>query len=216
MKHPNREEWVPYIFGEAMPDVRHRLSAHLESCPECQAQIAGWQRTLKRLDSWKLSGPSALPVATPKPWMRWAVAALFLLGIGFGFGIFVAAPDADSMRAKVELSVKTALAAEWQSALEQAHVQSSNALASAEARMANASQAEMRRLARGLMETLNSARQEDRQLTQALFEDLQRQQQAELISMRTDLETVASFTDEEIRQAQLKLIQIAAGNSSTP
>jgi hypothetical protein len=100
--------------------------------------------------------------------------------------------------------------------LEHIQFQSSNAIVSAELRLAKASEAEMGRLTRGLMEALNNAREQDRQTTQALFETLQQQHETELISIRTDLETLASLTDQEIRSAQMKLIQIAAGNSSTP
>jgi anti-sigma factor RsiW len=216
MKHPSHEEWVPYVFGEATPDARKRLSAHLDACPECQAEIAGWQRSLKKLDGWKLPRPSRSQVETAQPLLRWAMAALIVLGVGFGLGRFFTPSDTESSRASLEASVRTSLSAELQSALDQVRMQSTHAIAAAEARLATASETEVRRLARGLMEAMNSARQEDRRTTQAMLETLQRQQEAELISIRTDLETVASLTDEEIRQAQMKLIQIAAGNSSTP
>jgi hypothetical protein len=215
MKCPNREEWVPYVFGEATPDARKRLSAHLEVCTECAAEMAGWQRSLQRLDGWKLPEHRA-PVEMARPVLRWAVAALVVLSVGFGLGRLLAPADVESLRAGIETSVKTSVAAELQSALERVQVQSSNAIASAELRLAKASETELSRLARGLMEAMSSGRQEDRQTTQAFFETLQQQHEAELISIRTDLETVASLTDEQIRQAQLKLIQIAAGNSSIP
>ena len=215
MKCPNREEWVPYVFGEATPDARRRLSAHLEGCPECEAEIAGWKRSLEKLDRWQLPAPETCP-KTAQPVLRWALAALVVLGMGFGLGRLFAPTNTESFRARIEASVKASLAGELQGALERVQVQSSNAMAAAELRLARASEAEMGRFTRGLMEAMNNARQQDRQSTQALFDTLQQQQETELISIRTDLETLASLTDQEIRYAQMKLIQMAAGNSSTP
>ena len=63
MKHPNRDEWAPYVFGEAPAAEARRLEAHLESCEECAAEIAGWQRSLKMLDSWPVAPrPRAQPL----------------------------------------------------------------------------------------------------------------------------------------------------------
>ena len=215
MKCPNRDEWVPYVFGEATSDALQRLSAHLEICPECQAEIGGWQRSLQKLDRWRLPAPEAR-MESAQPVLRWALAAVVVLSVGFGLGRFLAPADSPSLRAKVEASVKASLLGELQSALEHVQVQSSNAIASAELRLTKASEAEMRRLAGGLMEAMNNARQEDRRATQAFLDTFGRQLESVLISMRTDLETVASLTEDEIRQAQTKLVQIAAGDSANP
>ena len=215
MKCPNRDEWVPYVFGEATPDARQRLSAHLKGCPECAAEIAGWKRSLGRLDQWKLPEPEARR-ENAQPALRWAMAALIVLGLGFGLGTVVARGDAESNRARIETSVRASLSAELQTALAHIQVQLSNGLESAEARVASASNAELRRLARGLVEAMDNARQEDRQATQALLETFQQQHEVDLISLRTDLETVASLADDQIRQAETKLIQFAAGNTPTP
>ena len=40
MNHPKREEWVPYLFGEATPQTRDKLTEHLQNCPDCAAEIA--------------------------------------------------------------------------------------------------------------------------------------------------------------------------------
>jgi anti-sigma factor RsiW len=215
MKCPNRDEWVPYVFGEATTEARQRLGAHLQSCPQCEAEVAGWQRSLQKLDRWKLPEPEAR-METARPVLRWALAALVVLSAGFGLGRVFAPADSQSFRARVEASVKASLVGELQSALERLQVQSSNAIASAELRLAKASEAEMGRLARGLIEAMNNGRQEDRQSTQALLETFGRQFDSQLISMRTDLETVASLAEDEIRQAQTKLFQIAAGGSANP
>ena len=39
MNHPNREEWIPLLFGEAEPESKSRLEEHLRSCPACAASL---------------------------------------------------------------------------------------------------------------------------------------------------------------------------------
>jgi hypothetical protein len=215
MKCPNRDEWVPYVFGEATPQARKSLSAHLESCRQCEAEIANWKRSLEKLDRWTLPEPETRLETAPPIW-RWALAALVVLGIGFALGRLFAPANTESLRAGVEASVKASLAAELQSALARVQAQSSNAIASAELRLARNSEADIARITRGLVEAMNNARQEDRRTTEAFFDTLQREHEAQLFSIRSDLETVASLTDEEIRQAQMRFIEIAAGNPANP
>ena len=59
-----------------------------------------------------------------------------------------------------------------------------------------------------------SAREEDRQITFAWLERLEKQQTADYLSVRNDLETVASLTDEGIRRARQSLNQLAANQSN--
>ena len=57
MKHPNQDEWVPYVFGEARPDDARRLREHLETCPECATEVTAWQRSLQALNKWDVPAP---------------------------------------------------------------------------------------------------------------------------------------------------------------
>jgi hypothetical protein len=61
---------------------------------------------------------------------------------------------------------------------------------------------------------LANARTEDARAVQAVLRDYQNRHNAEFVSLRKDLETLASMTDEELRLARLKLVQLAA--VSTP
>lgn len=87
MKHPAREEWMDYIYGELPKPQRADLAAHLKSCPSCAAQLARWGAVQDRLDDWQLR-----EVKRPRRHFaafKWAIAAALMiaaLGAAFGFG----------------------------------------------------------------------------------------------------------------------------------
>lgn len=197
MKHPNGDEWAPYLFGEARPQDARRLSAHLQNCPECAAEVAGWQRTLKTLDHWEVpSAPRGGGIVAPV--FRWAVAAALVLAAGIAIGRMTA-PDAEAMRAQVESSLRSGLASDFQRVIEQS-----------QARLVAAHEEQSRELLRAFSETLDSAREEDRQETLAMLQERQRDHEARYVGLRRDLETVALLADQEIRQARFTMNQLAA------
>ena len=102
MNHPKREDWVQYLYGELKPDLRRQLNEHLQGCAECGEELQSWKRSLHRLDAWKLPRTSGrLDAATP--FLKWAAAALLVLGLGFGFGRLTARhADLAKVRAQVE------------------------------------------------------------------------------------------------------------------
>jgi hypothetical protein len=197
MKHPNRDEWAPYVFGEATAAETRRLQAHLEGCGECAAEVAGWQRSLKMLDSWSIApAPRARNIVAPI--FRWAVAAAIVLAAGVALGRMTG-PDAQTIRAEVQSSVKSALAADFE-----------QALARSEARLAALSQENSRELLQTFSETLEAARTEDRETLVALLQDQQRATEARFVNLRRDLETVALLADQELRQAKFTMRQLEA------
>ena len=197
MKHPNRDEWAPYVFGEAPAAEARRLEAHLEGCEECAAEVAGWQRSLKMLDSWAVA-PGARARNIVAPMFRWAVAAAIVLAAGAALGRLTA-PSAQEMRADVEASVRSAVAADLD-----------RALARSEARLAALGEENSRELLRTFSETLEAARTEDRQAMVALIEEHQRVAEERLVNWRRDLETLALQTDQGLRQARFTMTQLAA------
>ncbi|HMJ64948.1 MAG TPA: hypothetical protein VK615_06330 [Candidatus Binatia bacterium] len=200
MKHPNRDEWVPYIFGEARGNEMKRLSAHLNECAECAAELAAWRRSLKTLDKWELTPPMRSRTIVA-PVFRWAVAAAIVLAAGVALGRMTAL-NAKAMRAEVETSVKAAFAEQ----LQQAVVQS-------ETRLANVSQERAEELWRIFSDSLSNAREEQRQMTAALLDEQRREYETRYVNLRRDLETLAVLADREIQEANLKMIQLAR---STP
>src|SRR5437868_4081377 len=98
MKHPHRDEWAPYIFGESSPEAARTLDQHLAECAECRSQLERWRRTLKRLDTWQVSAPQPKRASYAQPGIRWAIAAGIVLGLGFGIGRFSAVRAAAQSR----------------------------------------------------------------------------------------------------------------------
>ena len=102
MNHPKHEEWVPYLYGEARPDTRRHLKAHLKACPECRDEIENWKRSLNRLDAWKV--PSSRTASELfAPFLRLAAAAVVILSLGFVAGRFAGLrANAQTVRAAIE------------------------------------------------------------------------------------------------------------------
>jgi hypothetical protein len=113
MNHPKREEWVPYLFGEARPDAARVLKEHLRDCPECRQEINDWQRSLNRLDSWKL--PAAKKArANFAPLLKLAAAAAVLLLAGFAIGhSTTASVQAERVRKAIEPEIRQQLRQEF-------------------------------------------------------------------------------------------------------
>ena len=227
MNHPKREEWTPYVFGEATPAARHKLAKHLHDCPDCAAEIAGWRRSLNQLDLWKLPRRPARSAHSATALLKWGVAAALALGAGVALGRWSApAVDSNALQTRIEASVKSSLAlelqrqfnADLQSALGTAGSQITNEfrteLNSALTGAVDASAAETQRQLGELVQALNRAREEDRQITFSWIDNVRKQHAADYLSLRTDLETVASLADEEIRRARRSLNQLAANKSN--
>ena len=179
MKHPTPEEWSAYVFGETAAPRARELKLHLEGCEECAQEVGGWQRSLRRLDEWELPGGERR-VLTLRPAVKLAMAACFLLLIGFGLGQRFSAAD---MRAEMRQGV-----------------------AEAEAR----NRAQLQAVLQSLPDLVREVGAEDRQAIVAQLERLQAQNTADFVSLRRDLETVAAVTEQEIRRANMKLLQFAS------
>ena len=200
MKHPNRDEWVPFVFGEARAGEAKRLRAHLESCPECAAEVTAWRRSLQTLDKWELPEP-VRSRALIAPAFRWAMAAALVLAAGIAIGR-VTAPDTEKMQEQVVASVKAMLAHQLQ-----------QAAGETEARLTGASEERANELWDAFSERLAAAREEDRRAMLTLSEQYRLEQEERYVNLRRDLETLALQADQEIRQANFKLTQLAGTNN---
>lgn len=219
MKHPNRNEWVPYVYGEAAPETVETLNQHLAECADCRAQVEGWRRTLKRLDAWDVPARRSRSAMTA-PLIKWAAAAAIVLGIGFGLGRFLSpGPDATAI-ARMENAIKASLAASIEEQIRQgvvaelqrgqAQFASLKALSELEARLAAAGKAESAQLMAEVSTILQAQQEEDREMTETLLAKLQDAHAKDYLNLRTDLETVASVADEQLQDTQFKLVQLAS------
>ena len=86
MKHPEANEWIAFLYGEVSREARQDLDAHLAVCPECARQLGRWRSTMGLLD---VAGVPERKPAARVGWsgaLRWAAAAVVLLGLGLALG----------------------------------------------------------------------------------------------------------------------------------
>jgi anti-sigma factor RsiW len=191
MNHPKREEWIPYLYGEAKPDVQRELKAHLKSCPQCQAELAGWEQSLSRLDAWELPRAQrreslALPI------LKWAVAPALVLALGFIAGhLSSTKPDIESIRAAIEPQMRRELKQELtQLVRDEVNKAAAETLAQTQQQSAKAIAA-----CAAAIEAKHARDQQD--------------VHAALLVLKEQLDTVAMNTDAGFRQAEQKLVQLA-------
>jgi len=118
MNHPTREEWMSFIYDEMNAPERATLTAHLQDCPGCAAQVKQWQTASTELDSWQFRlgrrKTSSQTIFT-RPLIQWAAAAVILLGASFVFGRFGAASVAGkNLRAAIEPEIRQQLRQEFE------------------------------------------------------------------------------------------------------
>ncbi len=105
---------MDYLYNEAPANERAKLSAHLAACPECRTQVQGWQKTMTSLDTWQPTVKEA-PAFRWMPAIRWAAAALLMLGFGFALSRMTAPQvDVAALQAQVRAEVTAELKQQMQ------------------------------------------------------------------------------------------------------
>jgi hypothetical protein len=193
MNHPKREEWVPYLFGEAKSEVRQELQQHLQNCRDCRSEIENWKRSLRRLDAWQL--PEAVRRREAfAPTFRWAVAAMVVLVLGLGFALgrlTSTGGDAAKLREAIEPQIRQELRAEFAQLLQQ--------------ELANAAAATM---AASGERTKNWLAQYARSVD-ARIEAERTERIADCLSLKRDVDTIAVNADAGLRTTEHRLAQLA-------
>ena len=180
MKHPDDEQWVSWIFGEAGNHESQELAAHRRLCPECDRRIQSWERTLRTLDSEQFPARRRSWYAAPAA--RWAAAAAVLfVGLLTGWTSRSVSSAAESAQLRRELQ------AGWDQQLE--------ALRS-ELRAEMAGQIQRARIS-DLVEFL------------AALNDLQEVYSIQISALREDLEVMAFNTHATLEVAEQKLVQLS-------
>jgi len=88
MKHPNREQWIGFLYEECDPAEKSELANHLSACAACREQLDSWRRVTTALDTYKIER-RAQPNWHTVPWLRWSAAAAIFLAAGVSIGAAV-------------------------------------------------------------------------------------------------------------------------------
>jgi hypothetical protein len=214
MNHPNSEEWLRFIDNETPAAETRRLAEHLHSCGECSEQVAAWRRSIGRLQ--RLDTPAA-PRLPRWRWgqkvVRLGLAASLALGGGFGLG-WITAPSSRVPDAAIMAEMRRDLRREL--ALDLLAAVSRNAGPGEDATQRQLRQGVQAVLAQSLeglatrqLELSQATRSEDRRETARALAEVQSRFSAEYLSLRRDLETLASTADADINLARLQISQLA-------
>ncbi len=220
MNHPEPNEWLAYLDGESSPDIARQLAQHLKECTICAAELAAWRRSAHRLQTWKWPTLRASHRAMVPLALKWGLAALLVLGLGFSLGRF-AAPSERELRTSLAGQLRTELRQELQADL-MAVLADANQPAATEfqqqlredfkvalARVTSTDAGQERQTAQDMLETVQRYRQEDRRDVVALFDQLQ-QLAGGSLALRKDLENLATTADARLQQTRWQLNQLAA------
>ena len=202
MNHPTDEQWGQYLFGEAGPDLNAKLKAHLAECTDCAREVAAMQRTVRQLDAWQLPEHPRQRRALD-PMIKLAIAAAVVLAMGIGLGRLTAPKPVDVQ----------SLRSEWRASLLE---EVESARSAGEERMLRETTLALQTLARDMSATIAAGRQEDRTAFEAALDQLKQQRDIDYVSLRRDLETVASAADQQIRHAHLKIFELATTTTPQP
>lgn len=209
MNHPKPEEWVPYVFGEASPEAKGQLSAHLQQCTDCRHEIDRWQQSLARLDAWKMPRPPR-PVAAWTPFFRWAAAtAVLLLLAGFGLGRATARTDVRQVRAALEPELRRTLVAELTQQMRGELARSADETLAAAGQQTAQSLAELTR-------AIENTRAEDKRVLEAALTKLDADSFAQFVTLKKQLDTVAVNAAAELRDTRQGLVQLAGYSKPNP
>ncbi len=203
MNHPKQEEWVPYLFGEAKPEERRRLDEHLQTCAACHNEITAWQRSLKRLDAWKVPALER-PRILFEPVLKWALAAavVMVLSAGFAVGRLTAASDVAKVRAAIEPQLRQQLRQEFADLLSSQLNQAANATLEEAGEQAQVLVAEY-------ADAVANQQAEDTQAVYAALSKLEAEHLADYVALKRDVDTLAVNTDAGLRHTEQQLVQLA-------
>ena len=205
MNHPKHEEWVPYLFGEAKPEVRRQLKAHLRDCADCRNEIESWQRSLGRLNAWQLP-PARRAVPTFAPILNWAAAAALVLLVGFGVGRLTAAKaDVAKLRAAIAPELRRELSQEFARFVHDELERSASATLAAAGQQTDQA---VSLLAKAVQDT----RAEDNRAVYAALNKLESQSFERFVSLKRDLDTVAVNADDRLRDTAQGLVELASNS----
>jgi anti-sigma factor RsiW len=218
MNHPNQNEWLRYIDGEASSEDAVRLLEHLEQCPMCAAEVAGWKRSVRKFHRMSFPAPGQVPLRRrhqfhrASSFIKWGIAAAIVLFVGFAFGRLsalhthafeqtVAGQVREELRRDLRADLMTALDPERE--VNDGYQKQLRLIVQSDLARANAYQY------RDLMQVVQRQRQQDHEGVLALIKDVREQQITDCLALRQDLETAVSSADNDLKQDSRRISQLA-------
>jgi hypothetical protein len=228
MNHPNREEWMAYLYKEVGRKRQAELKEHLKQCSQCQADVTAWGSVMKELDRWQL--PQARSISGSRRDIKWAVrwtaAAVLLILAGYAVGrITVAAPpDMEQLQTALETTLEPAirqnvireLNRDWGLALASSYLRLKDELSGQFRRELNAyalrtlaaSNSTTNELLTEMIEAINTAQAQDRRWVAAALEQIEFNRLRDKSQFINGLETLAAETGDEILRTKEDLAKL--------
>ncbi|MBK8000909.1 MAG: zf-HC2 domain-containing protein [Verrucomicrobia bacterium] len=209
--HPNSEEWMSFLYGEASPERSAELDAHLRQCGECQKRVAHWRGTLAALDADRSpaitrSRRSAARIS------RWAAAAALVLGIGFGAGRLTSSSSAEM--ARLEMAMRTEMEAKLTASRAEllASIDKRNAdlAPNIKSVASEAARLEAEALLVKFARSIDEQRDAERDVFVTALRNIEERRATEFASLRKDLDTLAVNADDGLSRTQEQLMELAS------
>lgn len=218
-QHPAAEEWMSFLYDEETPERRAALDAHLHACPQCRAQVQVWRESKHALDSWTLPMPAPSKPGFPWHALRWAAAAIVLLGLGVGLGRLTspAALEAGALRRALQTELDSKLATTRSDLLQVLDHRQSELAQALRAAATDAASTEASQLLAQYAKLLEEQRDEDHESLVAAFRQMDERRRSDVGSLREQIQTLALNADDSLTRAQEQLLELsAATRSATP
>ncbi|MCC7374166.1 MAG: zf-HC2 domain-containing protein [Verrucomicrobiales bacterium] len=200
MKHPDTQEWMGWLYGEAAPAAKLDLEAHLAVCPECRERVERWRSTMDHLDA--AAAPRLEAVRRPRswPWLKVSAAAAVLLISGGLVGRMSSGSEEALDRRFHEWTTS------WQA---RADAQRKQDLEEMAARTAVSVQVATQEIVADLSRRIQAMRQEDQLALIEIIERVDRQRAGEIGELREGLSVLASQTGDGLERAQNQMRLLA-------
>jgi hypothetical protein len=186
MKHPNREQWIGFLYEDCDAAEKTDLAAHLETCAQCQSQVQAWRKTMGVLNEYRVGANAGTSLwertgitAFKHAWLPLSAAAAMILAAGVVLGAVVQS---------------RAGAAQTQTIVDlRARVEKSET-----------ENARTQKMLAEISQTMAENRARDQAALIATAQELK--------ATRKDLETVAALTEVGLKSTQSELVRLASYN----
>lgn len=201
---------MSFLYGEDSPARHAELGAHLQSCADCRRQVQTWRGSMAALDTW--AAPKPQRRWAPAPAVRWAAAAVVVLGLGIGMGRMTspAQPDINQLAATLRTEMETKLASAREEFGRSLQQQRTEFVEAVHAAAIDAAGEETEHLFARIAKVIDARREADQEIYLAALKQIEDR----YATLRQDLNTVAVNADDGLLEAREQLVALAAFKQS--